>query len=91
MEENSKGKAEKLFNDFGKKLDGWIEEIKETASEAEDKYADRIEELKQSGDKLKEEFDDFKERHKDGIDEVEAKFKKAGEELRGAFKRVFKD
>ena len=91
MKEQSEGKAERLLKDFGKKVDGWIEEIKETAHEAEDKYADRIEELKKNGDKLKEEFDSFKERHKDSIEEVESKFKKAGEELRDAFNRVFKN
>lgn len=91
MTQEPKGTAEKLLRDLGKKVDGWVEEIKETANEAEDKYADRIEELKRNGEQLKTEFNNFKERHKDNIDDIESKFSKAGEELRSAFKKVFKD
>ena len=89
MGRKPEGTAEKLFKDFGKKVDGWIQEIKEVKDQAEDKYADRIEELKRNGETLKEEFDQFKERHKDDIDNIESKFRKAGDELSDVFKRTF--
>lgn len=90
MGRKPEGKAEKTFKKIGKKIDELLADLKEAGSNAEDEYADRIEELKRSGETLKEEFSNFKDKHQDRIDEVEANLKKAGGDLKKAFNSAFK-
>ena len=84
MEEND-GKAEKFFNEFGKKVDQFILEAKEAGTRIEGDLQKRYEELKVAGEKLKSEVEN-KERWK----EVEVSLKKASDELSNAFKAAFK-
>lgn len=84
MEEND-GKAEKFFNEFGKKVDQFILEAKEAGARLEGDLQKRYEELKVAGEKLKSEVEN-KERWK----EVEVSLKKASDELSNAFKAAFK-
>ncbi len=90
MGRKPEGKAEKAFKSIGKKIDELLSDLQDAGKNAEDEYADRIEELKRSGEKLKEEFYNFKEKHQDRIDEVENNLKKAAGDLKKAFDSAFK-
>ena len=85
METNDEGKAEKLFKDFGKRLDMFYGEAKQAGTRVEGDLRKKYEELKATAEKLKSESQN-KERWK----EVEASLKKAGEELENAVKAAFK-
>ena len=85
MEPNEEGKAEKVFKEFGKKLDKFLGEAKGAGARAEVDLKKKYEELKAAAEKLKAETKN-KERWK----EVEANLKKAGEELENAVKAAFK-
>ena len=84
MEPNEEGKAEKVFKEFGKKLDQFFVEAKDVSTRAEADMKKKFEELKASAEKLKSESQN-KERWK----EVEVSLKKAGEELENAVKAAF--
>lgn len=79
------GKAEKLFQNFGKKVDAFLEELDEAGGKLNKEFEGRFQELKKSAEQLKKEAKN-KERWK----EVEKSLKKAGEELERAFKAAFK-
>ncbi len=83
--EETDGKAEKFFKDFGKKVDQFILEAKDAGSRLEVDLQKKYDELKVTAEKLKSEAEN-KERWK----EVEASLKKAGDELSNAFKAAFK-
>ena len=85
MEENTEGKAEKFFKDFGKKMDQFLVELKDAGTRVEADMQSKYEELKVAAEKLKKEAEN-KERWK----EVENSLKKAGSELENAFKTAFK-
>jgi phosphoglycerate-specific signal transduction histidine kinase len=85
MEENTEGKAEKFFKEFGKKMDSFLVEVKDAGTRVEADMKQKYEELKVSAEKFKNEAEN-KERWK----EVEAALKKAGEELNHAVKAAFK-
>ena len=85
MEAKEEGKAEKVFKEFGKRLDLFLEEAKEAGTRIEADMQKKYEELKVAAEKLKKEAEN-KERWK----EVEAGLKKAGEELDKAFRAAFK-
>ena len=85
MEPNGEGKAEKVFKEFGKKLDQFFVEAKDASTRAEADLKKKYEELKSSAEKIKAETKN-KERWK----EVESSLKKAGEELENAVKAAFK-
>ena len=85
MEPNEEGKAEKLFKDFGKKMDQFYGEARDASTRVEADLRKKYEELKASAEKLKSEAEN-KERWK----EVETALKKAGEELENAVKAAFK-
>lgn len=79
------GKTEKLFKNFGKKVDQFMVELNEAGDWLYKEYEGRFEELKDSAEKLKNEAKN-KERWK----EVEQSLKKAGDELNKAVKAAFK-
>jgi hypothetical protein len=79
------GKAEKLFKNFGKKVDAFMEELNEAGGRLNKEFESRFEELKDSAEKLRDEAKN-KERWK----EVEQSLKKAGDELNRAVKAAFK-
>jgi len=85
MEENTEGKAEKFFKEFGKKMDSFLVEVKDASTRVEADMKVKYEELKVAAEKFKNEAEN-KERWK----EVEAALKKAGEELNNAVKAAFK-
>ncbi|MDH4091072.1 MAG: hypothetical protein OEV74_03240 [Cyclobacteriaceae bacterium] len=85
METNDQGKKEKTFNNFGKKVDDFIDELSEAGERLQKEFNMKYEELKRSAEKLKNESEN-KERWK----EVEERLKKAGEELSNAFKAAFR-
>lgn len=79
------GKAEKLFKNFGKKVDQFMAELNEAGERLNKEFEGRYDELKESAEKLRKEAKN-KERWK----EVEDSLKKAGEELNRAVKAAFK-
>jgi hypothetical protein len=79
------GKAEKLFKNFGKKVDEFVAELNQAGERLNKDFEDRFEELKGSAEKLKKEAGN-KERWK----EVEDSLKRAGKELENAVKVAFK-
>jgi hypothetical protein len=85
METNDEGKAEKSFKNFGKKVDGFIQEFQEAADKLEKEFKEKYEELKVSADKIKKEAE-----NKERWQEVEQSLKKAGDEVANAFKAAFK-
>lgn len=85
METNQEGKAEKIFKEFGKKLDQFLAEVKDAGTRAEADMQQKYDELKTAAEKIKKEAEN-KERWK----EVEASLKKAGAELENAFKSAFR-
>jgi predicted RNase H-like nuclease (RuvC/YqgF family) len=86
MEEKKEtGKAERLFQNLGQRIDRFMEEVKEAKGKLGEEYKAKFEELRQSADRLKKEAEN-KERWK----EVESSLKKAGEELEAAFRAAFK-
>ena len=85
METNEEGKAEKVFKEFGKKLDQFFAEAKDASTRVEADLKKKYEELKVSAEKLKNDT-----QNKDRWKEVEASLKKAGEELEKAAKAAFR-
>lgn len=85
MEENKEGSAEKMFKDFGKKMDLFAQELKEAGARAEVDLQKKYEELKAAAQKFKSEA-----QRKERWQEVESSLKKAGEDLENAFKSAFK-
>ncbi|MDH4059115.1 MAG: hypothetical protein OEU76_10130 [Cyclobacteriaceae bacterium] len=83
--ESTDGKAEKLFQNFGKKVDAFLEELNEAGGKLNTEFDERFQELKKSAEQLKKEA-----KNKDRWKEVEDSLKKAGEELERAFKAAFK-
>lgn len=90
MVNREEGKAEKMFKEIGIKIDSLIHDLDKAADQAKEDYSDQIGELKRNAEKLKTEFYDFQDKYKDRWDEVEANLKKAGNDLKSAFKAAFK-
>ncbi|UII23223.1 hypothetical protein [Fulvivirga ligni] len=90
MKTEQQGRAEKMFQDIGKGIDGLIEDLHKAKERAKVEYADEINELKRSGDKLNEEINNFRNNNKDKFDDVEKSLQKAAHELRNAFETMFK-
>ena len=80
-----RGKAEKLFKNFGKKVDQFVVELNEAGDRLHKEFEGRFEELKDSAEKLRKEA-----KNKDRWKEVEESLKKAGSELNRAMKAAFK-
>ncbi len=85
MEEQGKRGAETFFAEFGRKMDVFLDEVKEAGTRVEGELKSRFEELKVAAERVKKETEN-KERWK----EVEANLKKAAEELEKAVKAAFK-
>jgi len=85
MEENKGGKSSTFFEDFGKKMDQFMDELKEAGKRMDVDMQKKYEELKVSAERFKKEAQN-KERWK----EVEVGLKKAGEELEKTVKAAFK-
>jgi hypothetical protein len=79
------GKAEKNFKNFGKKVDGFVQEFQEAADKIEKEFKEKFEELKVTAEKLKKEAE-----NKERWQEVETNLKKAGDEVANAFRAAFK-
>lgn len=84
-EKTNDGKAEKLFKNFGKKVDKFLEELDEAGEKLNKEFEGKYDELKQTAERLKQEA-----KNKERWNEVENSLKKAGQELERAFKAAFK-
>jgi cell division septum initiation protein DivIVA len=84
MESKQEGNAEKVFKNFGQKVDQFLEELDDAGVRLKKEFEEKYQELKKSAEKLKEETKS-KERWK----EVEENLRKAGDELGNAFKSAF--
>jgi hypothetical protein len=76
---------EKSFQNFGKKVDGFIQEFTEAADRLEKEFRAKYEELKVSAEKIKKEAE-----NKERWQEVEQSLRTAGDEVANAFKAAFK-
>lgn len=76
---------DKRFENFGKRVDSFMDELTEASERLQQEFSERFEELKVAADRLKKEADN-NERWK----EVEGSLKRAGEELAAAFKAAFR-
>ena len=85
MEANKEGKNTSFFEDFGKKMDRFLDELKDAGKRMDVDMQKKYEELKDSAERIKKEAQN-KERWK----EVEDGLKKAGEELEKTVKAAFK-
>jgi ElaB/YqjD/DUF883 family membrane-anchored ribosome-binding protein len=85
METNESGKAEKNFQNFGKKIDGFVHEFQEAAEKLEKEFREKFAELRESAEKIKKEAE-----NRERWQEVEANLKKAGDEVANAFRAAFK-
>jgi hypothetical protein len=85
MESQEEGKAEKTFKNFGKKIDGFVQEFQEAAEKLEKEFREKYEELKVAAEKVKKEAE-----NKERWQEVEASLKKASDEVANAFKAAVK-
>jgi hypothetical protein len=83
--ETDNQQREKRFENFGKRVDKFMDELDEASVRLQKEFSERFEELKVSADKLKKETENS-ERWK----EVELSLKRAGEELGKAVKAAFK-
>lgn len=84
MTEQNQGKTEKVFSNFGKKVDNFLEELDEASERLRKEFQEKYNDLKKTAEKVKEETSS-KERWK----EVEDSLRKAGEELGKAFRTAF--
>lgn len=84
MQEEQQGTAERLFKNFGKKVDNFMVELDEAGERLQKEFQEKYEDLKQTAEKIKEET-----ANKDRWREVEDSLKKAGEELARAFRTAF--
>ncbi len=84
-DETKEGKAETLFQNFGKKVDKFMEELNEAGGKLNKEFEEKYEDLKQAAEKLKAQAE-----NKDRWKEVESSLKRAGKELENAVKAAFK-
>lgn len=84
-EQTKEGKAETLFQNFGKKVDKFMEELNEAGGKLNKEFEEKYEDLKQAAEKLKAQAE-----NKDRWKEVETSLKRAGKELENAVKAAFK-
>ena len=85
MEKEEKGQSERIFKNFGKKVDQFKIELNEAGEKLQKEFEEKFEELKETAEKLKREAES-KERWR----EVESNLKKAADELHDAFKAAFR-
>jgi hypothetical protein len=85
METNNEGKTEKTFKNFGRKVDGFLDELNEATERLQKEFREKYDDLKVTAEKVKKESEN-KERWR----EVEDSLKKASDELANAFKAAFK-
>jgi hypothetical protein len=83
--ENKNGGAEKLFQNFGKKVDQFMDELNEAGEKLRKEFEEKYDDLKKTAEHVKTEAE-----NKDRWREVEDNLKRAGEELRKAFQAAFK-
>lgn len=88
MENKKERNAEKLLSDFGKKIDQFVEEVKN--SELKKEAEKGVEQLKKDARKLEGDFKKFKEENKDKWKEAEEHLERSGKELRTAIEKLFK-
>ncbi|MEN8247698.1 MAG: hypothetical protein ABFS32_02100 [Bacteroidota bacterium] len=89
MGRNPEGNAEKMFKNFGKKVDSFILELKEAKGNSSEEFQQRLDELKKSKDSLEEKFKEFREENKDKWDDVQSELERAGQEFKKAVNNLF--
>jgi hypothetical protein len=83
--ESEKQQNEKPFENFGKRVDKFMDELDEASVRLQQEFSERFEELKVSAEKLRKEAE-----NSDRWKEVEASLKRAGDELGKAVKAAFR-
>ena len=89
MEDQKQGSAEKLFKNFGKKIDELLEKAKTNSEGLDQKFEEGMAEMKRNWDKFDSEVKNFTEEHKDKFQEVGLQIEKAAQELKKAVEAAF--
>jgi len=89
MGRKAEGSAEKVFKNFGKKVDGFVSELKDSHIIPEDRIQNSFNELKRNRETLHSEFSNFWDNKKERFSEVESNLDRAGQELMKAFQTMF--
>lgn len=84
MSTDNDQKAERAFSAFGRRVDEFMDELREASEKLEKEFREKYEELKEAAEKTKKEAEN-NERWK----EVEVSLRKAGDELSNAFRAAF--
>ena len=82
-------RSEKMFKNFGKNVDSFITELKDTSGNGNEEFRKRLDELKKSKDTLGEKFKDFKDENQDKWDDVQTELDRAGQEFKKAVNNLF--
>ena len=87
---NQEGRAQRILNHFGKKIDELTRKMKEKAKEKGFDADKEIEKLKKERDKLEEELREFKEKNNPRWQEMLDHLETAGQEIVKAAESIFK-
>ncbi|HHL52691.1 MAG TPA: hypothetical protein ENJ39_04890 [Flammeovirgaceae bacterium] len=88
MGRKPEGQAEKMFKEFGKKVDSFIAELNDVKENASDEFKSRLKELERSKESLEERFKEFKENNKDKWEEVQSDLERAAREFKKAINNL---
>ncbi len=88
--ENQEGRAQRMLNDLGKKIDELTRKMKEKAKEKGFDANEEIEKLKKDRDKLEDEFREFKEKNSPKWQQMLDHLENAGKEIVKAAEAIFK-
>ena len=90
MEENTKGRLEKILGELGVKLDQLMEDAKEATGGVREEVDDHINDLKDLGRKMENEYKEYKAGNEGKWDEVKKHISTAAMEVEQAVKTAFR-
>ena len=89
MGRRPEGKAEKVFKKFGKNVDGYISNIKESKDFASLNIDKRVSELHKNKESIENHMTDFSKNAKSKWENAKPNFERAGQEFKKAMNTFF--
>lgn len=89
MGRKPEGKAEKMFKTFGKNVDSYISNIKESTDFKNLDIDKRVSELNKNKETIENQFSGFSKNAKSQWDNAKPNFERAGQEFRKAMNTFF--
>lgn len=89
MGRKPEGKAEKMFKKFGRNVDSYISEIKESKDFASLNIDKRVSELHKNKESIEDHINDFSDNAKSQWKNAKPNLERAGQELRKAMHTLF--